>query len=304
MADSTERRQITIIGFGLMGSQIAQLFAQNGFSVTAYDVDNSKLKEGLDLIKNGRYGLDSSVEKGRLDPSQARSALDNIKTTTSMDDALTGASLVLEAVVEDLEVKQEVMRKASNLSAADAILATNTSTISISKISSGLPPEVRKRVVGMHFFNPPQVMKLVEVVKTVETSEEIVSRVSKIADSLGKTPIAVFDSPGFVANRIGISVFVEASYLLENGIANVRDIDLAMRLGYGYPIGPFELADIVGLDARLRNLQALWKDTGIERFKPPETLKTLVANGYLGDPKLKKGSKGGYYEYYRLKRPH
>ncbi|MDG6994507.1 MAG: 3-hydroxyacyl-CoA dehydrogenase family protein [Nitrososphaerota archaeon] len=293
MADSSERKHITIIGFGLMGSQIAQLFAQNGFSVTAYDVVDSKLKEGLDLIKNGRHGLDSSVEKGRLDSNRARSALDNIKTTTSMDHALTGASFVLEAVVEDLEVKQEVMLKASNLSAPDAILATNTSTISISKISSELPHEARKRVVGMHFFNPPQVMKLVEIVKTKETSEEIVSSVSKIADSLGKTPIAVLDSPGFVANRIGISVFVEASYLLENGVANVRDIDLAMRLGYGYPMGPFELADIVGLDARLRNLQALWRDTEIERFKPPETLKSLVAQGYLGDPKLKKGSKGG-----------
>ena len=303
MSSTDDPRRIAIIGFGLMGSQVAQVFATHGFSVAAFDVDESKLQEGLSLIRSGRYGLESSVAKGRLDPSLMERALERIRTTTSIESSLSGASLVLEAAVEDLKVKQQILEKASGLASPSAILATNTSTLSISNISSGLDPEIKKRVVGMHFFNPPQVMKLVEVVRTKDTNEQVISEVKRIATLLGKTPIVVMDNPGFVANRIGISVFVEASYLLEKGIANVRDIDLAMRLGYGYPMGPFELADIVGLDARLKNLEALWEETKIERFRPPESLKTLVSQGYLGDPRLKRGSKGGYYEFYKLDRP-
>jgi 3-hydroxybutyryl-CoA dehydrogenase len=155
----------------------------------------------------------------------------------------------------------------------------------------------------MHFFNPPQIMKLVEVVKTKKTSQAIVSRIEKVSKALGKIPIIISDYPGFVANRIGISVFSEASVLLEKGIANVRDIDLSIRLGYGYPLGPFELGDLVGLDARLRNMIALYRETGDEKFRPPKILRRLVAEGYLGEPKLKPESRGGYYEYFGLKRP-
>ena len=284
------------------GSQIAQLFALNGYSVTAYDVDERKLQEGLDLISGGRYGLQNAVAKGMLDPEEAQRTLDKINTTTSIDSLLSNASFVLEAAVEDLEVKRQIFNTASKLAAPDAILATNTSSLTISRISSVFPIDVRSRIIGMHFFNPPQVMKLVEVVKMPETNEEVIFRTSKVADSLGKTPIVVLDTPGFVANRIGLSVFVEASYLLEKSVASVRDIDLAMRLGYGYPMGPFELADVVGLDARLRNLQSLFDETGMERFRPPNSLRTLVSQGYLGDPKLRKGSRGGYYEFYGLER--
>ncbi len=295
---------MAIIGFGLMGAQISQVFVQSGrFSVLAYDVSEEQLKTGIELIRKGKYGLETAVSKGRISSEEAEMALSRVETTTSIERALTGADLVLEAVIEDLKTKQAVMRLASTLAKSNAILASNTSTLSIAKIGSVLQSEARKRIVGMHFFNPPQIMKLVEIVRTTETSDVTTEAVVGISKTLGKSPVVVYDIPGFIANRIGISVFSEASNLLERRVASVRDIDLAMRLGYGYPMGPFELGDLVGLDSRLRNMEALYGETHDERFKPPSILKKLVADGYLGDPKVKKGSKGGYYEFFGLSRP-
>jgi 3-hydroxyacyl-CoA dehydrogenase len=230
--------------------------------------------------------------------------LSRISPAGTIEDAICDAGLVIEAAIEDLGAKRKIFREVtlkSNFN-EDAIVASNTSTLSISSICEPFPLEIRRRFLGMHFFNPPQIMKLVEIVRTKETDEKVISRLQALSRSLGKTPIVVLDVPGFVANRIGISVFAEASSLLERGVSSVKDIDTAMRLGYGYPMGPFELADLVGLDSRLRNMQALYGATGDERFKPPSMLELLVKQGYLGDPKTKKGSRGGYYEYYGLER--
>ncbi len=286
-----------------MGAQIAQLFAQSGYAVSAFDVDNERLESGLSLIRKGKYGLENSIAKGRMDSQTAKRILGNIETSTSIEYTVAGADFVLEAAIEDLKTKREIAKIASEQASSDAVIATNTSTLSISKIAAELPPDARKRVIGMHFFNPPAIMKLVEVVISKETDPTISSRVKKMALELDKVPITVMDYPGFVANRIGISVFAEASDLLAKGVASVRDIDVAMRLGYGYPIGPFELGDLVGLDARLRNMEALYEETGDKKFRPPEMLRKLVSEGYLGDPKTKIGSKGGYYEYFGLKKP-
>lgn len=286
-----------------MGAQIAQLLAQSGFSVSAYDVSEAQLHSGLDLVRKGKYGLENSVAKRRMTEEEADNALSRITLLNSLEDTCKGSDFVLEAVVEDLDTKREIFSKVAVYANQDAILASNTSTLTISRISESFSPKVRARIAGMHFFNPPQVMKLVEVVRTRETNREVVSKIEALCTSLHKTPVEVLDSPGFVANRIGISVFAEASSLLEKGIASVRDIDLAMRLGYGYPMGPFELGDLVGLDSRLRNMEAMYSDTQDERFRPPKILEKLVSEGYLGDPKTKRGSKGGYYEYFGLKRP-
>ena len=295
---------VSVIGFGQMGAQISQVFAEFGYNVLGYDVDDKRLALGLNLIKSGKYGIENSIKKGRVTEEQAQKMIAGIATTSSLEEALSGSEFVLEAAIEDLDTKKRIFEKAGELSSENAVLATNTSTISISKIAQGISsPEKRKRLAGMHFFNPPQVMKLVEVVRTQDSSEEIIEEIKRISESLGKCPVTVLDYPGFVANRIGISVFAEASSLLEKGIANIRDIDLSMRLGYGYPVGPFELGDIVGLDARLRNMEALYAETNDERFRPPELLRRLVSSGYLGDPRNKPGSKGGYYEYFQLKRP-
>jgi 3-hydroxybutyryl-CoA dehydrogenase len=300
---ATGENKVSIIGFGLMGAQIAQVFAQSGYSVRAFDVSDSQLRSGLELIRKGKYGLDNSVLKGRISQAEADRIASNITATSSLEEACKDSEFVLEAAFESLDAKREIFRRAHLVVKKDAVIASNTSTLSIAKISEPFSQEIRARIVGMHFFNPPQVMKLVEIVRTRETLSEIISKVQKVASSLGKTAILVFDTPGFVANRIGISVFAEASSLLENGISTVRDIDLAMRLGYGYPMGPFELGDLVGLDSRLRNMEALYSETKDLRFKPPKLLEKLVSEGYLGDPRTKKGSKGGYYEYFGFERP-
>jgi 3-hydroxybutyryl-CoA dehydrogenase len=293
--------KVAIIGFGLMGAQIAQVFAQSGYSVSVYDVNDEQLSTGFRLIREGRYGLDNSVSRGRITQVQADGVLSRLSRSNSIEHAAGGAEIVLEAAIEDIEIKRRIMQKASFVT--NGVLASNTSTLSISKISESLERKIRERILGMHFFNPPQIMKLVEIVRTSESSPEALQKIKTTTESLGKIPIMVFDSPGFIANRIGLSVFAEASTLLEKKIASVRDIDLAMRLGYGYPMGPFELGDLVGLDTRLRNMDSIYSETGDERFRPPEILKQLVSSGYLGDPKTKKGSKGGYYEFFGEQRP-
>jgi 3-hydroxybutyryl-CoA dehydrogenase len=295
--------QISIVGFGLMGAQIAQVFAKAGYSVKAYDVSEKQLHSGMELIRSGKYGLENFVAKGKITHAHAEAVAARISTVSSLEEACQDSEFVLEAAYESLEAKREIFSKANAVASNDSVLASNTSTLSIAKISEPFLPEVRARSIGMHFFNPPQVMKLVEIVRTKDTQSDIISKVQAIASSLRKTGIVVFDTPGFVANRIGISVFAEASSLLENGVASIRDIDLAMRLGYGYPVGPFELGDLVGLDSRLRNMEAMYSETKDTRFKPPKILEKLVSEGYLGDPKTKKGSKGGYYEYFGLNRP-
>jgi len=295
--------KISVVGFGLMGSQISQVLSLAGYDVTAYDIDDDRLRKGIDLIESGKYGFQNSVKSGRISRDDAASALSRIMTTSSLEKALDHAQFVLEAAVEDLKTKQEIFKEAARGADDDAVLATNTSTISIGRIGQGLRPKDRERLAGMHFFNPPQVMELVEIVKTKKTLPAVISKIEKVSETLGKISVIVLDYPGFVANRIGISVFSEASALLEKGIASVRDIDLSMRLGYGYPLGPFELGDLVGLDARLRNMNALYKETRDEKFRPPRILRRLVAEGYLGDPKVKPQSRGGYYEYFGMKRP-
>jgi 3-hydroxybutyryl-CoA dehydrogenase len=294
--------KISVIGFGLMGAQITQVLSLSGYEILAFDVNESLLAKGMELIKSGKYGLDASVKKGRITQEEAHNSLSRISTAASMESCLDHAHFVLEVVVEELRTKEKIFKKASILADKDAVLATNTSTLSVSRIGEKLRGKDRERLAGMHFFNPPQIMKLVEVVKTRKTSNQIVSRIQAVVRGLDKIPIVVQDYPGFVANRIGLSVFAEASDLLERRIANIRDIDLSMRLGYGYPMGPFELGDLVGLDARLRNMKTLYSQTKDKRFRPPKILKRLVSEGYLGDPKTKIGSKGGYYEYFGLKR--
>lgn len=295
----SEPSKIAIVGFGLMGAQIAQVFALSGFTVSCYDLDSEQVRRGLDLILNGRYGLKNSKERGKLE-EEPSIVLSRITPKNSIEEACSGAFMVLEAAIEDLKVKSNIFQKASSVT--NGILASNTSTLSISSIGNSLEPSLKSRVAGMHFFNPPQVMKLVEIVRTRETSESTLNQIVDIARRIGKTSVLVLDIPGFIANRIGLSVFAEASSLLEKQVASARDIDIAMRLGYGYPLGPFELGDLVGLDSRLRNMQALFDETRDEKFRPPEILKKLVGAGFIGDPKTRKGSKGGYYEYFGLAR--
>ncbi len=283
----------------MMGRQIAQVFAQYGHNVRATDENAQMLRSGFDEISNGPYGVKSAVQKGKISEAEGEKALTRITTLRSIEDVASGADLAIEAVYENLDLKRQIFHELDSSCPDHALIASNTSTLSITKISNRVTK--KNRVLGMHFFNPAQITKLVELVRGRETSSETMNKAMQITRDIGRTPITAWDEPGFVANRLGLSLYVEASRMLEQGIATVEDIDTAMKLGYNHPMGPFELADFVGLDTRLRNLEALFSSTGDSKWIPPKKLRELVNQGYLGDPIKKKGSKGGYRTMYSLK---
>jgi 3-hydroxybutyryl-CoA dehydrogenase len=284
----------------MMGRQIAQIFAQHGYEVEATDEDQQALKTGIDEIANGPYGVHASVSKGKLTPEQATKALARIKISPKLDDACRNSDLVIEAAFEDLQLKQNLFHRIESAAPPAAIIASNTSTLSVDKISQKISK--RDRALGMHFFNPAQVTKLVEIIRSTATSTETIERASRIVHEIGKTPVMAQDEPGFIANRLGLTLYMEASKILEDGVASLQDIDTCMKLGYNHPMGPFELADFVGLDTRLRNIESLYKATSDSKWIPPKLLREMVQQGYFGDPARKKTSKGGYYEYLQIKR--
>jgi 3-hydroxybutyryl-CoA dehydrogenase len=284
----------------MMGRQIAQVFAQHGHEVVATDEDQQALKTGLNEIADGPYGVHAAVSKGKLTPEQANKTLAGVKTRPKLEEACKNASLVIEAAFENLQLKQNLFQKIEAAAPSTAVIASNTSTLSLDKITQKVSR--KDRTIGMHFFNPAQLTKLVEIIHGTLTSPETVERASQVAREIGKTPILARDEPGFIANRLGLTLYMEASKLLENGVASLSDIDACMRLGYNHPMGPFELADFVGLDTRLRNLESLYESTNESRWMPPKILREMVQQGYLGDPARKKASKGGYYEYLQIKR--
>ncbi len=289
--------KVAVIGFGMMGRQIAQVFAQHGNEVAVTDENPVALKSGLDEVAHGPYGIESAVAKAKITREEGSKALQQIRPAADLRDACKGASLVIEAVYEHLPLKQEIFAKLESAAPQSALFASNTSTLAVSKIGSRL--STKDRLLGMHFFNPAQITKLVEIVKTGLTSEKAIEEATKIVETIGKTPIIAQDEPGFIANRLGLTLYMEASALLEEGTGKIRDIDLAMKLGYNHPMGPFELADFVGLDTRLRNLEALFQATGDEKWIPPKALREMVNQGYLGDPARRRGSKGGYQEFFQ-----
>ena len=292
--------RVAIVGFGMMGRQIAQVFAQRGHDVKAMDTYPEALKAGTLEIENGPYGLKTAVAKGKLSMEEMQQALTRIHTTPNLAEACKDADLVIEAAIEELKLKRELFNQLDSVTQATTLLASNTSTISITKIAE--QANHRQRILGMHFFNPAQISKLVEVVRGKETSQGTLSSALTIVRQIGKTPIIAKDEPGFVTNRLGLTLFMEASRMLEDQVASVRDIDDSMKLAYGHPMGPFETADLVGLDTRLRNLESLYHTTGDTKWLPPKALREMVNHGYTGDQTRRNGSKGGYYEYFSIER--
>jgi len=287
-----EIESVSIFGAGKMGHGIAQIMALQDYKVTMADVSQEFLDAGLDQLKKS---LQKAVEKEIIDEECLQKALSMVSLTTNMEEAGKSADFIVEAIPEKMELKKDLFSKVSKVGKKDAIIASNTSTFSITEMASAVDnPE---RFVGMHYFNPVPQMKLVEVIKGLKTSDYTMDIARKIALKLGKEPVMVKDSPGFIANRLGIALYLEASQVLDEGVASVEDIDKTMRLGWGNRMGPFETVDLVGLDARLNNLNSLYESTGDAFWKPPELLKKLVDSGYLGN---KFGSKGGYYAYFGL----
>jgi len=272
-----EGGRIAVIGAGTMGHGIAHVAALAGRQTVLHDADAAALAAALDRI---RANLDKGVELGKVTETDRDAALDRIRTAASLEEAVTGADFVVEAVPERLELKREILARAAAEVQPDAVLATNTSSLSITAIADGLP--VPERVVGMHFFNPVHIMALVEIVRGDRTALRAVDRARALAEEMGKTPIVVRDTPGFASSRLGVALGLEAIRMLEDGVASAADIDRAMELGYRHPMGPLRLSDLVGLDVRLEIARYLHGELGGERFRPPDLLERMVAEGKLG----------------------
>lgn len=269
-------RQISVLGSGTMGRGIAYLSAVAGYDTVLHDVEQA----ALDAAKaNVEALLRKGVEKNKLTESAASEALERLHAVPELEPAVNGADLIIEAVPEDLELKADIFSQADLFCSAETIIASNTSSISITKLAGHV--ERRDRFVGMHFFNPPHVMKLIEIVRGDRTDDATVEQVREVAEKMGKTAIIVRDSPGFATSRLGVAIGLEAIRMLEEGVASAEDIDRAMELGYNHPMGPLRLTDLVGLDVRLGIAEYLSSTLG-PRFEPPQLLRELVAEGKLG----------------------
>jgi 3-hydroxybutyryl-CoA dehydrogenase len=271
-----EIKTIFVIGAGAMGSGIAQVAAQSGYKVYLRDLTEELVEKGLKNIENF---LNKGIERGKVTEEQKQQVLSNITGTTSMDPARE-ADFVIEAVVENMEIKKNVFKELDELCPEHTILASNTSSLSITEMAS-----VTKRpekVVGMHFFNPAQLMKLVEVVRGTATSDETVEITSNLARKFGKEPITVVESPGFVVNRLMVPFLNEAFYLLYEGVASPEDIDKAVKLGLNHPMGPFELADFTGLDILHAVAEVFYEEFKDPKYRPCPLLKKYIRAGWLG----------------------
>lgn len=275
-----------VLGAGTMGHGIAQVLAMSGIETRLFDIDAAAVDRGIEAIGNN---LQKGVERGKLTADQCDDALANLSGGNVMSSVVDGVQLVVEAVPEKLELKQQIFEELDQRLRSTVLLATNTSALSIKDIAK--VTQAPERVVGMHFFNPVHIMKLVEVVETELSSDEAVTCAMDLARRMGKEPIRVKDSPGFASSRLGLVIGLEAMRMVESGVASAEDIDKAMTLGYGFPIGPLALTDLVGLDVRLSIAEFLKNELG-PGFEPPAILREMVARGELG----KKSGKG-FYDY-------
>ncbi|RYJ19554.1 3-hydroxyacyl-CoA dehydrogenase family protein [Halogeometricum borinquense] len=275
---------VAVLGAGTMGHGIAQVSAMAGHDVMMRDIESEYVQNGLDAIEENLRG---GVERDKVTEAEMAATLDRLTGTTSLGDAVADADLVVEAVPEDMELKQETMREVEGFADDDAVLATNTSSLSVTEILSAL--EHPERGIGMHFFNPVHIMALVEVVVAEQTDDGTLDLAHEFVDDIDKTAVEVRDSPGFASSRLGVALGVEAMRMVQEGVASPEDVDAAMELGYNHPMGPVELGDVVGLDVRLGILEYLREELG-ERFRPPQILKRKVRAGKLG----KKTGEGFY----------
>ena len=289
MSDSPNAQSISravILGAGTMGNGIAQVCAQAGMQVVLFDINDDAVATGLANIKRM---LAKAVEKGKASPEDVAATMSRLSTSTDLSASCKDAQLVVEAIPEKLELKQSVMAQIESAVADDCLIASNTSSLSITKISAGMNHP--QRFLGMHFFNPVPLMALLEVVVGEQTDAANCDLAVELSKRLGKEPIVVQDAPGFASSRLGVCIGLEAMRMVEDGVASAADIDKAMELGYRHPMGPLRLTDLVGLDVRLGIAEYLCEKLG-DRFAPPQILRDMVAAGKLG-----KKSGEGFYKW-------
>lgn len=280
-------KNIAVIGAGTMGNGIAHTFAQFGYQTNLIDISEKSLEKGMSTISKN---LDRMVSKEKISEGDKQNTLSNINTFTQISEGVKGVDLVVEAATENVELKLSIFRQLDELCAADTILASNTSSISITKIASVVSnPE---RVIGMHFMNPVPVMKLVEIIRGYNTSDEITHSIMDLSRKLKKEPVEVNDYPGFVANRILMPMINESIETLYNGVAGVQEIDTVMKLGMAHPMGPLQLADFIGLDVCLSILEVMYSGFKNPKYAPCPLLVNMVQAGKLG---VKSGE--GFYDY-------
>ena len=280
-------RKIAVIGAGTMGNGIAHTFAQSGYEVSLIDVSADSLQRGMNTIEKN---LDRMLKREKISEDDKQNTLDKITTFTSMNDGLAGIDLVVEAATENMDIKLKIFSQLDDLCGENVILASNTSSISITKIAS--VTNRPDKVIGMHFMNPVPVMKLVEIIRGYATSNEVTGKIMQLSRDLKKSPVEVNDYPGFVANRILMPMINEAVCTLYEGVAGVEEIDTVMMLGMAHPMGPLHLADFIGLDVCLSILEVLNDGFGNPKYAPCPLLVNMVTAGKLG---LKSGE--GFYDY-------
>jgi 3-hydroxybutyryl-CoA dehydrogenase len=286
-AETKKMRNIAVVGAGTMGNGIAHVFAQFGFEVNLIDVSASALEKAIGVIGKN---LDRQVTKGLLSESEKTATLNNLKTFTSIKEGVQGVQLVVEAATENIDLKLKIFKELDETTDPSVILATNTSSISITKIAS--VTNRADKVIGMHFMNPVPVMKLVEIIRGYSTSDEVTEIIMETSKKLSKVPVEVNDYPGFVANRILMPMINEAIYSLFEGVAGVEEIDTVMKLGMAHPMGPLQLADFIGLDVCLAILQVLHDGFGNPKYSPCPLLVNMVTAGKKG---VKSGE--GFYSW-------
>ena len=278
--------KIFVLGAGTMGSGIVQAFAQKGYEVIVRDIKDELVQSGIVRINNG---LSKLVSKGKMTEETKEDILSRISGTTDMNLA-ADCDLVVEAAIENMKIKKEIFAELDKICKPETILASNTSSLSITEVASATSrPE---KVIGMHFFNPAPVMKLVEIIRGMATSQETFDAVKELSLAIGKEPVEVAEAPGFVVNRILIPMINEASFIFQEGIASVEDIDTAMKYGANHPMGPLALGDLIGLDVCLAIMDVLYNETGDTKYRASSTLRKYVRAGWLG---RKTGR--GFYNY-------
>ena len=283
-----EIKKVGVLGCGLMGSGIAQTAASAGFETVVREVSD-------DLIQKGFVGIEKSLgkfaEKGTITGEQQKAIRDRLSGTTSFED-LADCDIIIEAIIENIDEKRRVYAELDRICKPDAVFASNTSSISITEMMTATSPERQQRFIGLHFFNPVPIMKLVEVVKTILTDETVYEEAFEFAKKLGKVPVKASDKTGFIVNRLLVPYMLDAIRALEEGVGSIVDIDTSMKLGLGYPMGPFTLGDFVGLDTTYYIAEIMFNEFREKRFAPPPLLKRMVLAGLYG-----RKSGRGFYDY-------